>query len=65
MEAKDKLEQDEAIYQAGKKAGIKEVVEWINERMDKAVLIKYGTVALGFSITTWNAKLKDWGLKEE
>lgn len=49
----------------GRKLGIKDVVSWINDRTDKEVLSKYGTVALGFSVTTWNAKLKEWGLSEE
>lgn len=45
------------FFEEGRKAGIKEVVEWINKN---ATDIKCSGVMLTFLIKMWQAKLKEW-----
>ena len=66
MEVKDKLEQDETIYQAGKKAGIREVVEWIsdNSTIYRDTELDYECTSFADQLLIdeddWQAQLKTW-----
>ena len=46
------------VYGNGHKAGIREVVEWI----EKNILMNFGIVSV--RTDEWQAKLKEWGIKE-
>ena len=48
------------VFNRGKKVGIKEVVEWVEEHRWKSVFLT-GDVLLG--VEEWQAKLKEWGIK--
>lgn len=67
MEAKDKLEQGEIIYQLGKEAGIREVVEWIEKNSHaNADYNSEGYLRsswLELYPGSWQAKLKEWGVE--
>ena len=46
--------QAEKSFEIGRQAGRKEVVEWVNKNwLDQS------------NMKQWQAKLKDWGIKEE
>ena len=57
---KARNEYEEEYYQLGYKAGIREVVEWIERQGNDE-----GEIHAIYSFTgiEWKAKLKDWGIK--
>ena len=50
-------------YDKGKKAGIKEVVEWIKQENDKHLQVLDGSFIIAkLDADRWFAKLKEWGI---
>jgi len=64
MEAK--LEQDEAIYQAGKKAGIREVMEWLDAfgNYDIGNGLSIATQRRNMPHQDWQDQKKEWGIND-
>ena len=54
-DANEPWDREQIVFDDGKKAGIKEVVEWINEYTDFAAPHPFGRL-------DWQARLKEWGL---
>lgn len=50
------------VYEAGKRAGIREVVEWIGGHKQSTCMDCL--CAYDFRTEEWQAKLKEWGLGE-
>jgi len=48
-------------YYKGKKTGIREVVEWIEEH--QMMTYERGVGEVAFNHIIWHTKLKEWGVK--
>jgi len=56
---------ERTIWECGKKAGIKEVVDWIeSQRMAAKTLIQDVGYGVAISDEKLEAKLREWGIKE-
>lgn len=60
-------DREQTVFEDGKKAGIREVVEWILahselERCDPDVMV-YFIDYLAVDYPDWQAKLKEWGIE--
>ena len=47
-----------------KKAGIKEVVEWIETHHEQVIMGSFSLYQWSIVVDEWQAKLKEWGIKE-
>jgi hypothetical protein len=55
---------DRSLAEISFKAGIKEVVDWINQNSTKEVNEYQGHILLQrFIVTEWHTKLKEWGVE--
>jgi len=48
------------VFQRGRIQGIKEVVDWL-----KSLNPNYPEVHIGVAFSTWESKLKEWGIEDE
>lgn len=50
------------VYQDGKKEGIKEVVDWLNQDSNTLEIEVGGGIARVIDRYAWQAQLKEWGI---
>ena len=52
-------DREQAVYEDGKQAGIREVVEWEHKTFSKSITLNQMQAT-----NTYQSKLKEWGIKE-